>query len=109
MSEPITLEPPAPVRSPKSASVSGRIPELDGIRGVAILLVIIWHYLIGRFNPPYGSGVCAVLWSLLDLSWTGVDLFFVLSGFRAYDKILQKVSFARFFVAEYRFEYILPP
>ncbi len=27
----------------------------------------------------------------------------------AYDKILQKVSFARFFVAEYRFEYILPP
>lgn len=55
----------------------GRIPELDGLRGVAILLVLAGHY----FSVP-GVGAAALLsgyW--FRLGWTGVDLFFVLSGF----------------------------
>ena len=55
----------------------GRIPELDGLRGIAILLVLTGHY----FAVP-GSGTASLLngyW--FRLGWTGVDLFFVLSGF----------------------------
>ncbi|HYS52475.1 MAG TPA: acyltransferase [Thermoanaerobaculia bacterium] len=56
-------------------ATSRRVPELDGIRGMAILLVLIWHYVVvqqttlGFFNRVF------------LLSWSGVDLFFVLSGF----------------------------
>jgi len=55
----------------------GRIPELDGLRGIAILLVLVGHY----FSVP-GIGFAGLLngyW--FRLGWTGVDLFFVLSGF----------------------------
>lgn len=44
------------------------IPELDGLRGLAILLVVTFHYFAGYFN-------------FFSFGWTGVDLFFVLSGF----------------------------
>src|SRR5690348_1727140 len=43
----------------------GYVPALDGLRGVAILLVVGRHY----FNTPGGGGAI------------GVGLFFVLSGF----------------------------
>src|SRR5580704_97642 len=57
-----------------------RIPELDGLRGLAILLVIICHYVAGASHPPLGF-VADHLITILDLGWSGVDLFFVLSGF----------------------------
>lgn len=43
------------------------IPQLDGIRGLAILLVISFHYF--GFLKIFSFG------------WVGVDLFFVLSGY----------------------------
>jgi peptidoglycan/LPS O-acetylase OafA/YrhL len=62
-----------------AASVVGRhIPALDGIRGAAILLVLIHHlaqsmqYEFGFKNPLQRATV---------FGWTGVELFFVLSGF----------------------------
>lgn len=47
------------------------IPELDGLRGMAILMVMACH------TPMEFPGAKATL----SLGWTGVDLFFVLSGF----------------------------
>ena len=59
---------------------SRRIPELDGLRGLAILLVIVCHYIADATHPPLGF-VADHLITILDLGWSGVDLFFVLSGF----------------------------
>ncbi len=53
------------------------IPALDGIRGIAVLLVIAFHC---RSILP-GSGPTYLLLRAVDLGWSGVDLFFVLSGF----------------------------
>jgi peptidoglycan/LPS O-acetylase OafA/YrhL len=59
---------------------SQRIPELDGLRGLAILLVLLDHYL----SAPRFDGTSR-FWSLFLKSLAGgqvgVDLFFVLSGF----------------------------
>lgn len=54
-----------------------RIPELDGVRGVAILLVVFAHATDG-VQPSYRG-----LWPSLDSlgGFVGVQLFFVLSGF----------------------------
>lgn len=58
-----------------------RVPQLDGIRGLAILLVIYWHYVAAP-NVLEASGTLGrALFRVGMLTWSGVDLFFVLSGF----------------------------
>jgi peptidoglycan/LPS O-acetylase OafA/YrhL len=63
-----------------SADLKGRIPELDGIRGIAIGMVLLHHYFLLPIRAEPGTA-----WSYLQaagrLAWSGVDLFFVLSGF----------------------------
>lgn len=71
-------EPPLPGASGwQPAGAAPRIPALDGVRGLAILLVILFHHtLMGQetlFDRVYVN--------LARLGWSGVDLFFVLSGF----------------------------
>ena len=58
---------------------STRIPALDGLRGIAILLVLIVH-TISDFHFDHHP-VLTWLVRMSRLSWSGVDLFFVLSGF----------------------------
>lgn len=57
------------------------MPELDTLRGVAILLVVFFH----GFNIPGGISNLSVPERLFVIGamggWTGVYLFFVLSGF----------------------------
>ena len=50
------------------------VPEMDGVRGIAILLVLLVH-----FTPT--PEVPIALQKALGIGWSGVDLFFVLSGF----------------------------
>ncbi|HEX6901604.1 MAG TPA: acyltransferase [Thermoanaerobaculia bacterium] len=56
-----------------------RLPVLDGLRGVAILLVLVLHFTMYG-GPPSSIGIAAVRPFALA-GWIGVDLFFVLSGF----------------------------
>ncbi len=56
---------------------TGHIPALDGLRGVAIILVLLHHLTI--YRPA--SGLDRWIASVPLLGWCGVDLFFVLSGF----------------------------
>jgi peptidoglycan/LPS O-acetylase OafA/YrhL len=63
------------------------IPTLDGMRGLAVILVLVFHFawtFPGDFTTAPTSlaehvavRAHALLWS----GWTGVDLFFVLSGY----------------------------
>lgn len=61
-------------------SIPKRIPELDGIRGLAILLVILYHYVAVSIPEDASSGFLFVR-QIFSNGWSGVDLFFVLSGF----------------------------
>ena len=56
-----------------------RITVLDGIRGVAIALVIIHHSF--QWFEPNDTLLDRLSFSLARSGWCGVDLFFVLSGF----------------------------
>jgi len=67
----------APARPPLIDS-SRRIPGLDGLRGIAILLVLLCHSIFDM-HPKTALG--SHLQMIGRLSWSGVDLFFVLSGF----------------------------
>lgn len=63
----------AMLSSDRPAITKGFILELDGLRGLAILMV-----MVHRFWPRPGVGVAA---DLAGAGWIGVDLFFVISGF----------------------------
>ena len=66
--------------APTLRSPGGRVPELDGLRGMAILMVVVFHYLEEQ-GLVAGKGATAVLQRVVLMGWSGVDLFFVLSGF----------------------------
>ena len=70
---------PSPTQD-KDAASHRVIPELDGVRGVAVLLVLLCHSSLILELPP---GIFQRLHAgdVLALGWSGVDLFFVLSGF----------------------------
>jgi len=53
--------------------------QLDGLRGVAILLVMIYHFCLN--HPSFQSDAAGLWLGLAQAGWMGVDLFFVLSGF----------------------------
>ncbi|HEY2588148.1 MAG TPA: acyltransferase [Tepidisphaeraceae bacterium] len=60
------------------AARGGRMVQLDVLRGVAILLVLCRHPVLPW---SFAGPLQPVVLRLYHLGWTGVDLFFVLSGF----------------------------
>ena len=71
-----------------------RVPLLDGIRGIAILLVLWVHFV-----PDIVIPIRALEWlrKTATAGWTGVDLFFVLSGFLITGILLDTKDFPHFF------------
>jgi peptidoglycan/LPS O-acetylase OafA/YrhL len=83
----------------------GRLPELDGLRGIAILLVLFRH-TVRPIIEQHGSLLRVGSWDLatpLLNGWMGVDLFFVLSGFLITHHLLNRwpARFNRTFMLRY--------
>jgi peptidoglycan/LPS O-acetylase OafA/YrhL len=74
---------------------SVRRPDLDGLRGVAVLLIIFLHYVTTSGNYPYLGPRPVALF--LQSFWSGVDIFFVLSGFLIGGIILDNGAAENFF------------
>lgn len=71
--------------------MQGRIPALDGWRGLAILLVLIDHLVHGSYR-----------WKLYRAGPHGVTIFFVLSGFLITSKLIEgPVDLKRFYIRRF--------
>jgi peptidoglycan/LPS O-acetylase OafA/YrhL len=78
---------------------------LDGVRGAAIALVLIYHYVDIELAPGSRAllGSQALFYAFLPtrLMWAGVDLFFVLSGFLIGGILLDNRSSPRYYSVFY--------
>ena len=89
-----------PAKAGADPFFSGRkhFPALDGLRGLAVLMVMGMHY-IGALPP---ASVLRFPWCE---GWVGVDLFFVLSGFLItgilYDSVGQVHYFRNFYARRF--------
>ena len=81
----------------KSPPNDARIVPLDGLRGIAILLVIVYHYSDQWFE--HASGLDARVIQLGRSLWFGVDVFFVLSGFLITGILLNTKESPRYFTS----------
>ncbi|HEY9777705.1 MAG TPA: acyltransferase [Planktothrix sp.] len=81
---------------PKRTVAQGnRLPALTGLRGVAVLLVVIQHATTAMYGPC--SFELRRLTAPFFCCWCGVDLFFVLSGFLLTDILLKQCSSPHYF------------
>jgi peptidoglycan/LPS O-acetylase OafA/YrhL len=89
-----------------TAEFRQRIPALDGIRGLAILMILLYHgFGLEGFYILNGK-----LLTALRFGWAGVDLFFVLSGFLIGGTLLDVEGSQNYYSVFYirRFYRILP-
>lgn len=79
--------------------VRGHMPALDGLRGLAIAMVLMLHF-VGDTLPS--NGIETIVVGIANYGSYGVDLFFVLSGFLItgilYDTRDDRHYFRNFFV-----------
>ncbi len=97
---------PNKISNSTAAPVAGpghHLPALDGVRGLAIFLVLLDHLML--FSDRTGHRWMDVLSQLRSLGGTGVDLFFVLSGFLItgilYDTLQEPRYFRNFYMRRF--------
>ncbi len=93
-----------------SGAGEGRIRELDGFRGMAVLSIVVLHYVVHHLYTAPGAPLAYAQKYLLFL-WVGVDAFFVLSGFLIGGILLDQRTSPNYFPAFYarRAFRIFPP
>lgn len=79
--DPLLMNQGAPTRNRQPGHSASRIAELDGIRGIAILSVLIYHLFSYTMVRRTWTGAAGSILRITDHGARGVDLFFVLSGF----------------------------
>ncbi len=94
----MTNQPSTPVAGPAI-----HLPALDGVRGLAILMVLVFHLML--FNDKTDHRWLDALSQLRGLGGIGVDLFFVLSGFLItgilYDTLHEQHYFRNFYIRRF--------
>jgi peptidoglycan/LPS O-acetylase OafA/YrhL len=86
--------------SDATVAAPARNASLDGIRGCAALAIIVWHFIPSLATPQLGTPL-AYLNRALGLTWIGVDVFFVLSGFLIGGILLRARGSPRYFKTFY--------
>jgi peptidoglycan/LPS O-acetylase OafA/YrhL len=71
---------------------SGRLLELDCLRGIAAMFVVIFHFTLGQ-KIPYKH--------ILMCGSTGVDLFFMISGFVIFLTIEKTSDYRKFLISRF--------
>jgi peptidoglycan/LPS O-acetylase OafA/YrhL len=66
--------------APSLKPITSRVPELDGFRACAVLMVLV-HHLFYWWKTPALARLPHLIRIPIEQGWRGVDLFFVLSGF----------------------------
>src|SRR5579863_10747052 len=66
---------------PNKPPLRAKMPELDSVRGLAILTVLFYHGFASRQSAAAFSGFPKFFVRLVSPGWAGVNLFFALSGF----------------------------
>ena len=100
----MTVEGQDPPTEPNRLSSSSRIQALDGLRGIAILLVVIDHWWDAFFSQPDTASLPWFFDTILGNGNLGVRIFFVLSGFLITSLLVQEfrkhgsVSLKRFYL-----------
>ena len=90
-----------------------RIKALDGLRGIAVIMVILFHLLNNSYqnsNFEKLNGLEISIMKITSFGWAGVNLFFVLSGFLIGTILISKKESINFFKVFFirRFLRILP-
>ncbi|HTH53754.1 MAG TPA: acyltransferase [Edaphobacter sp.] len=86
---------PAAVQDKENPGGFAHIPALDGIRGLAILLVLIDHLFWA--NDQTGSAFLNLFAQIRDSTYCGVNLFFALSGFLITTILLRTLNVPHYF------------
>jgi acyltransferase-like protein len=81
------------VEQPAAARPASHLDALDGLRGLAISLVLAEHFV--RLHPT--TLIQRLIATASQAGWVGVDLFFVLSGFLITGILLDAKGGERYF------------
>lgn len=96
------LRSPAVQSAPPVSTPTDHIAPLDGLRGLAVLLVMVYHFAdLVSHSGINASGFEKGVLRLCGAGWVGVDLFFVLSGYLITGILTDTRGHQSFFLAFY--------